>query len=93
MQIDFEYIKPLLRHRFSTFGMALENTIMNELGRHYFDGDKVTWEHNRQFAYQLYHKGHTVEQLAYDFSLPCHIIEWWISIWTKYDNAWGFIND
>lgn len=83
------YVKPLLKKRFTSYGMYIENHILDYLGARYFNGDRVLWEESRQHAYKIWHQGASAEDISNYFKLPILTVKWWIEIWTRYDKAWG----
>ena len=85
------FIKPLLKHRFTPFGMYLEGFILDYLGNKYYDGDRMTWEAHRREAYKQWHRGHCKEDLAFFHGIPLTIVSFWVDIWGRYDAAWAFI--
>jgi len=93
MKIDFKYIRPLLHYRFKPFGYALEQYILNFLGKHFYEGNKATWEAHRRAAYYQYHTGAYNKVMANEHRVPLFVVEWWVSIWRMYDNAWGWIEE
>jgi len=89
MNINIEFIKPLLKNRFTPIGVFVEGAILDALGAHYYKGDRVTWEHHRRAGYAMHHKGCSVREIASKHKIPVWIAEWWMSIWEMYDGAWS----
>lgn len=84
-------LKPILKRRFTRFGMFLECNILDHLGKKYYGGDRVTWETHRREAYHQWHRGHVAEDLAFFHGIPLVVVNFWIDIWERYDAAWNFI--
>jgi len=87
------FIKPLLRRRFTENGMWVESVILDHLGAKYYKGDRVTWEDHRRHAYKMWHMNKSLEDIVFYHEVPTVVVKWWIEIWTRYDNAWGFNNE
>ena len=93
MIIHFNFIKPILLYRFKPLGCAFEEFMLNWLGNHFYAGNKVSWEMHRRTAYGQYHSGDNAKIIANDHRVPMFVVEWWMSIWERYDNAWGWIEE
>ena len=87
--MDMDYIKPILKKRFTYFGMLVEGTILDALGAHYYKGDRVVWEAHRRAAYAMHHRGCSVKEIASRHKVPKRIVNWWVSVWAMYDGAWS----
>ena len=89
MKINIDYIKPIMKYRFSYFGMLLEYSILDYLGHLFYKGDRVTWEAHRRAGYKMYGRGCTLQEIASRHRVPAFIVEWWISVWETYDAMWS----
>lgn len=86
--MNMDYIKPILKKRFTYFGMLVEGTILDALGAHYYKGDRVVWESHRRAGYAMYHRGCSSAEIASRHKVPLRIVNWWKKVWTMYDGAW-----
>lgn len=88
-----DFLKPILKRRFTTTGVWVEAHILDILGQKYYDGDRATWELHRIEAYHQWKKGWSAEDIAFWHELPIFIVHWWVEIWNLYNKAWGFLNE
>lgn len=82
-------VKPLLKIRFTKVFMWIENAILDHLGAVYYEADRVAWESHRRAAYGMWRRNINAEYIAAYHNVPIRIVNWWIEIWTRYENAWG----
>lgn len=88
MEINMNFMIPLLKYRFTRIGQAIEFGILDYLGHKFYGGNRVDWEAHRRFAYKMYRRGRSIKEIMSRQRVPEYIVEWWVSIWKIYDAAW-----